>query len=314
MNQNNSSSALVVSVSPHIFSKQTTESIMRDVLIALIPAVLASFYFFGIGALKVLMVSAAGCLSTEWIFNRITKRGNTLGDYSALVTAVLFSFCLPSSLPWLMVLFGSVVSILVGKMIFGGLGYNLFNPALVGRAVLMASWPQDMTSWHGPGNAFLGAVDAVTQATPLAGFKMKVYTAGYWDLFIGNCGGCLGETSALALLIGGLYLIIRNVISVRIPLSFIGTVFIFSWLVKVDPVYSILAGGVFLGAFFMATDYVTSPITSKGKIIFGIGCGLLTVLIRKYGGFPEGVCYAVLFMNGLVPVIDKFTQPKPFGG
>ncbi|MFH1283296.1 MAG: RnfABCDGE type electron transport complex subunit D [bacterium] len=309
--QQKDSNILIVDTSPHIFIGQTTESIMRDVVIALIPAAVASFFFFGIGALIVLTVSIIGCLGTEWIFCLITKRPNTLKDTSALVTALLFAFCLPSSIPWPMVLFGSVVSILIGKLIFGGLGFNLFNPALVGRAVLMASWPQEMTTWPKPGKIFLGAVDTLTQATPLA--DLKGYSASYMDLFLGNCGGSLGETSALALLIGGLYLVFRGVIELKIPMTFIGTVFVFSFILKVDPIYSILAGGVFLGAIFMATDYVTSPITSKGKIIFGIGCGILTVLIRAYGGFPEGVCYAILFMNGLVPLIDKFTQPKIFG-
>ncbi len=311
----NSDKLLVMNISPHVFDRQTTRSIMRDVFIALIPAMLASFYFFGMRALLVVLVSLAGCIISEIVFKKLVKKDGPLLDGSAAVTALLFAFCVPATLPLYMVFFGACAGIIVGKMVFGGIGYNIFNPALVGRAVVMASWTQSMTTWPAQNAVFLGVYDAVTRATPLASVKlMGQYSAVYLDLFIGNVGGSLGETSALAILLGGLYLIFRNVIKPVIPLSFISAVFVASFLFGMDPLYSILAGGVFLGAFFMATDYVTSPITFKGRLIFGIACGLLTVLIRKFGGYPEGVCYAILFMNGLVPLIDKYTSPKVFGG
>lgn len=304
---------LSVSVSPHIYDKQTTGGIMRDVLIALVPAALASFYFFGMRALLVVMVSVLGCMLSEWAFQKIVKRPASLLDGSSVLTGVLLAFCLPSSIPLYMAFIGACVSIVIGKMVFGGLGHNIFNPALVGRAVLLASWPQAMTTWPVANNIFLGMYDTVAGATPLAGIKLGQYTATYWDLFIGRTGGSLGETCAVALLIGGIYLILRRVITIAIPLTYIGSVYLLSLLLGIDPLYSILSGGLFLGAFFMATDYVTSPMTSSGKIIFGLGCGLLTVMIRKFGGYPEGVCYAILFMNGLVPLIERYTQPKMFG-
>jgi len=310
---NNSSNVLVVNVSPHIYERQSTESIMRDVLIAMVPAALAGFYYFGLRALLVVLTSVSGCMISEWIFQKIARRPNTLYDGSAAVTGVLLAFCLPSTLPLYMVFAGGCVSIIAGKMVFGGLGYNIFNPALVGRAVLMASWPQDMTTWSAPGGAFPGFYDTVARATPLAGFKTGSLSSNYWDLFTGNIGGCLGETSAAAILIGGIFLMARKVIKPVIPLCFIGSVFVMSFLLKFDPVYAVLSGGVFLGAFFMATDYATSPLTTKGRIIFGVGCGIITVMIRGFGGFPEGVCYAILFMNGLVPLIDRYTKPKAFG-
>jgi len=304
---------LSVSVSPHIYDRQTTKSLMRDVLIALIPAAIASFYFFGMRALLVILVSILGCVISEWIFQKIIKKPSSILDGSSVLTGVLLAFCLPSSIPLYMVFIGACVSITIGKMVFGGLGHNIFNPALVGRAVLLASWPQAMTTWPVANNIFLGIYDTVTGATPLAGMKLGQYTATYWDLFIGRSGGSLGETCAVALLIGGFYLIARKVISITIPLTYIGSVYLLSLFLGIDPLYAILGGGLFLGAFFMATDYVTSPMTFSGKIIFGLGCGLLTVMIRKFGGYPEGVCYAILFMNGLVPLIEKYTQPKAFG-
>lgn len=304
---------LSVSVSPHIYDRQTTGGIMRDVLIALIPATLASFYFFGIRALLVILVSIIGCVISEWAFQKITKKPSAILDGSSVLTGVLLAFCLPSSIPLYMVFVGACVSIIIGKMVFGGLGHNIFNPALVGRAVLLASWPQAMTTWPVANNIFLGIYDTVAGATPLANIKIGQYTATYWGLFIGRTGGSLGETCAVALLIGGIYLIVRKVINIAIPLTYIASVYLLSLLLGIDPLYSILSGGLFLGAFFMATDYVTSPMTFSGRIIFGLGCGLLTVMIRKLGGYPEGVCYAILFMNGLVPLIERYTQPKAFG-
>jgi len=305
---------LLVTVSPHIFSGLTTRQIMRQVIFSLIPAMLASFYFFGFRAFLVVMVSVLSCLLSEEIFQRIVGKPSTISDGSAVLTGILLAFCLPSTLPLYMVFVGGFVSIIFGKMLFGGLGHNLFNPALVGRAFLLASWPQQMTTWPLPGKVFLGIYDAVASATPLAKVKLLgQYSYSYSDLFIGNVGGSLGETSALLLLIGGIYLILRKIISPLIPLTFITSVYVLSYFLGYDPLYSILAGGVFLGAFFMATDYVTSPITTKGKVIFGIGAGILTVLIRKYGGYPEGVCYAILFMNAFVPLIEIWTKQKVYG-
>jgi len=203
--------------------------------------------------------------------------------------------------------------IIVGKELFGGIGYNPFNPALVGRAILLASWPVQMTVWSKPVRVITGSIDALSQATPLAQAGENIYTAGYLDLCIGQVSGCIGETSAAALLIGAAYLFLKRIIDWRIPLSYIGTIAAMAGLLGGDILYHILAGGLILGAFFMATDYVTTPITSKGKIIFGVGCGIITMLIRLYGGFPEGVCYAILLMNALTPLIDRYTRPKEYG-
>jgi electron transport complex protein RnfD len=298
----------IVSASPHIRTEENVTVIMRDVLISLAPAFAAGVYFFGVRAIQTVFVSVVFALLSEYVSRKVMRRENTLSDLSAAVTGVLFAFVVPPGLPWWVTAAGASVSIVLGKQIFGGLGYNTFNPALVGRAVLLASWPVYMTTWLKP-------FENVTGATPLAILKMKLEAPlpGYWDMFLGNHAGSLGETSALALLIGAAYLLYRKQITLFIPLSFIGAVMALSAVFGRDPLFEILSGGIMLGAFFMATDYVTSPITPPGQLVFGIGCGLMTVLIRAQGGFPEGVCYAILIMNMLTPLIDKFVQPRKFG-
>lgn len=299
---------LIVSISPHIKGKEDISSIMFDVIIALFPALVMSIYFFGWYCLILLLISVTFCVATEFLSQKILKRAATINDLSAVITGILLVFVLPPRIPWWLVAVGAVVSILLGKQIFGGLGHNPFNPALVGRAVLLISWPQDMTTWVTP-------FDGITSASPLDIVKTGLNgpLPSYWDLFLGNRVGCLGETSTLALLIGAGYLLYKKQISWHIPVSFITTVGILSALFGRDPLFNIMSGGLILGAFFMATDIVTSPLVNKGKIFFGLGCGLLTALIRLKGGTPEGVCYAVLIMNMFVPLIDKYVKPKKFG-
>ncbi|MFH1239235.1 MAG: RnfABCDGE type electron transport complex subunit D [bacterium] len=299
---------LIVSVSPHIRVKEDTRSVMRDVIIALLPVMAAAVYLFGWYSLVLTGISIVSCLLTEFIFQKLLKRKISIGDYSAVVTGILLAFILPPTVPWWIAAVGAIVAILLGKQIFGGLGYNPFNPALVGRAILLASWPVYMTTWVRP-------FDAVTSASPLGIVKMGFDQPlpGYLDLFLGNRVGCLGETSVIALLLGGIYLLYRRQISWHIPLVYIGIVAVMSIIFKKDPLFNILAGGLILGAFFMATDMVTTPLTRNGKLIFGAGCGFLTALIRFYGGFPEGVCYAILIMNMFTPWIDRYTMPRRFG-
>ncbi|MEW6040365.1 MAG: RnfABCDGE type electron transport complex subunit D [Elusimicrobiota bacterium] len=290
---------LTLSVSPHIRSSENVTTIMRDVIIALIPAAVAGICFFGLNAALTIIVSILFCIAGEYLSVKIMRRESPLNDLSAVVTGVLFAFVLPPGMPLWVVAIGALISIIFGKMIFGGLGQNIFNPALVGRAILLASWPVFMTSWNLP-------FESTTTATPLAIVRMKLNQPlpSYWQMFIGERAGSLGETSVLALILGATYLFLRRHITWHIPFSFICLVFILSTLLKRDPLFEIMAGGVILGAFFMATDYVTSPLTRKGQLIFGAGCGLMTVLIRHWGGFPEGVCYAILIMNMVTPLID----------
>ncbi|MFH0871524.1 MAG: RnfABCDGE type electron transport complex subunit D [bacterium] len=304
---------LLVSASPHIRDTITTAEIMRDVAISLIPAGIASIYFFGYRALLVIVTCVLGSMLTEAVTRKIVNRPSSLSDGSALVTGLLLAYCLPPNCPYWICIVGAASSIVLAKELYGGLGYNLFNPALVGRAILLAAWPTQMTTWMMPRVEWLGRLDAVTGATPLTALKLRGQTAPLLDLFTGRVGGSLGETSALALLIGAAYLLLRRIIDWRIPTSFILTVFLLSAALGGDPLFAILSGGVILGAFFMATDYVTSPITPKGKIIFGLGCGAITVLIRSYGGYPEGVCYAILLMNCTTPLLEKYTQPEGYG-
>ena len=299
---------LVVSSSPHIKSPETIQSIMTDVLIALLPAALMAVFLFGFRALATMIIAMVAAMATEAI---ILRKGSFFGDGSAAVTGLLLAMTLPPAPPWWIVVIGSVVAIGVGKHIYGGLGNNIFNPALVGRAVLVVSW-----GTHVAGNVWIKPVpfgftaDAVTQASPLV-----TYNASLGDLFIGTVSGALGETSALALIIGAIWLFYRGHIDWRIPGGFIGIVFIlglfdggFSM-----GLYHVLAGGVLLGALFMATDMVTSPVTQAGKLIFGLGCGIITMAIRMFGGMPEGVTFGILLMNGLTPLIDNMTLPKKFG-
>ncbi|WP_077534247.1 RnfABCDGE type electron transport complex subunit D [Massiliimalia massiliensis] len=294
----------VVTPSPHITSNNKTSIIMRDVVIALMPALVAANVVFGIRALLVTAVCVLSCVLFEYLSRLVMKKENTISDLSAVVTGVLLAYNLPVTIPLWIAVIGSFIAIVVVKQMFGGIGQNFANPALTARIVLFASFAVHMTNWVEP-----FAVDTVSSATPL----LDIEHADTLALFLGNVPGCLGETSALALLIGGVYLVIRKVISPVIPVTYIGTVFVLSYLFGSDPVNQILAGGLMLGAIFMATDYATTPITTKGKLIFAFGCGLMTVAIRLYGAYPEGVSFSILFMNLLTPLIDRATKAKPFG-
>ncbi len=296
---------LTVSPSPHINSSATTRGIMLHVLIALMPALGVSVWVFGIRALILTLWTVVCSVGFEALCCKLRKRPLTVGDLSAAVTGVLLAFNLPSTLPLWEAAIGAFVSIAVVKQLFGGLGQNFANPAIVGRIVLMLSFTADMTHWVKP---FDSGVDAVTSATPLV-----TKEGAYLDLFLGRCGGCLGEVSAAALLVGFIYLLIVKVITPHATLGFVGTVFLFSLIAGEDPVFQILAGGVMLGAVFMATDYVTTPITPLGKIIFGVGCGIITCVIRFYANYAEGVSFSILIMNILTPYIDRFTETKPLG-
>ena len=314
---------LTISSSPHAHSPVTTQTIMRDVLIALIPAMLGSIYFFGFRSLLVTLVSAAACVFFEWGFCKIRKLHCKTYDLSAVVTGVLLAFVCPVTIPYWTIILGDFFAIVLVKMLFGGLGKNIVNPALAGRAFLF-SWPVLMSNWVKVGfdNAagLLSTADAVTAATPMSAMHQGALPEeSILDMFLGNIGGCIGETSALLLIIGFIYLLYRKVITARIPLSYIGTVAILTFLFPQGNdamswmLYNVLGGGLFLGAFFMATDYVTSPVTKKGQLIFGIGCGLFTVVIRHFGPYNEGVCYSIMVMNLFVALIDKSVKPARFG-
>lgn len=306
---------LYVSPSPHLRTARNVKMIMLDVIISLIPAIIASAVIFGVRSLMIIGVTVLSCVIAEYISRKVMKRENSIGDLSAVVTGILLAFNLPVSINPLIAVLGSIVSIVIVKQMFGGIGQNFVNPALAGRIILMVSFPTFMTTFSKPMYYLSQNSDAVTTATPLAVIKesgMGVLPSCI-DMFLGMRAGCLGETCAIALILGGIYLVIRKVIKPTIPLSFILTVFILSWLLGADPVYSVLAGGVLLGAIFMATDYTTSPLTFSGKIIFGVGCGVITVLIRQYGVLPEGVSYSIVLMNILVPHIEKLTKPRAFG-
>lgn len=295
---------------------------MRDVIIALLPASVCAVWFFGLKAAWLMATCIAAAVVTEAVCRLAMKRDNSIGDLSAVLTGLLLALNLPPDLPLWMAAVGSVFAIAVVKQVFGGLGYNPFNPALAARAFMLISFTGAMTTWSFPNGcnaaASTGAtsVDAVTCATPLALIKKGdvAQLSALWDLLFGNTGGCIGETCAIALLAGAVYLLVRRVITWHIPVSFLVTMFLFA-LCKggVPPIFHVLSGGAILGACFMATDYVTSPITAKGKIVFGVGCGLLTMCIRSGGGYPEGVSFAILIMNAVTPLINRFTQPKPFG-
>jgi electron transport complex protein RnfD len=303
---------MIVSVSPHIHSKDSTQTIMRDVLIALLPAVVASIIFFGIRALLVEVVCVATAVFFEWAFEKICKRPVTVCDLSAAVTGLILAFNLPVGIPLWQAAFGSLVAIVVVKQLFGGIGHNFANPAITARIVMFLAFSSQMATWVVPNFA---AADAVSGATPLATLA-NGGSVSVLSLFLGNVGGCLGETSALALLIGGIYLMIRKVISWHTPVAFIATVFVLS-LFKGGLTFAaaeIFAGGLFLGAIFMATDYATTPSTNSGRVVFGIGCGLITCLIRFFGSYPEGVSFSILLMNILTPYISKWTASKPLGG
>ncbi len=324
---------LTVSLSPHDYGKDSVKKIMYGVVFAMIPALVVSVYFFGLGALKVNAIAIAACVFFEWFFQKVFIKGKpTIVDGSAIVTGMLLAFNVPSNLPWWIVIIGALVAIGIGKMSFGGLGNNPFNPALVGRVFLLISFPVQMTSWPVTKVLNFALTDAETGATPLAvvkeglkngeGFStiMDSMPHSYADMLMGQMGGSLGEVSAIALLIGGLYMLFRKIITWHIPVSILGTVAIFTGILYginteayADPMFHLLTGGLLLGAIFMATDMVTSPMTPKGMLVYGVGIGVITVLIRVWGAYPEGVSFAILIMNAVVPLINNWAKPKRFG-
>jgi len=324
---------LLISPAPHLHGAEHTRRIMRDVLLALMPAVLVSLYFSGWNGLMIFAVSVLACMGIEYGIQRFMLRGSSsIGDLSALLTGVLLALNLPPSAPWWLVCIGAVVSIGIAKMTFGGLGNNLFNPALVGRVVLLVSFPVQMTNWAAKGFFATSAADAVSGATPLVlikeglakGLTMEqlssIYDLSYFEMLFGKIDGSMGEASALALLLGFAYLLVRKVIKWHIPVSILLTIAAFTGLMyaadplhNADPLFHLLTGGVLLGAIFMATDYVTSPMSTLGMWIFGIGIGVITVLIRVFGSYPEGISFAILIMNATVPLINMYCKPKRFG-
>ena len=322
---------ILVSPNPHLHSKTTTAVLMRDVVIALLPAVIVSVVFYGWKELLVLAVSVLSCILIEWSVTKyLLRKPCTIGDWSAAVTGILLALNLPSTAPWWVVLIGAIVAIGVAKMTFGGLGQNVFNPALVGRVFLLISFPTYMTHWVQPQGLF--GVDAVTGATPLGVIKeglmqgasvpdlMAAHGYSYSQMLFANIGGSAGEACAIALLVGFVYLLVRKVIKPWITLSILGTVAVVSavfWLANpmqfTDPLFNLLTGGLILGSCFMATDYVTSPMTTKGGIVFGIGIGFITLMIRYFGSYPEGVSFAILIMNSVVPLLNKWFHQKKYG-
>ena len=321
----------LVSPSPHVHAKASTTSLMRDVVIALIPALIVSFIFYGWNELLVISTSVIFCVGLEYLITRfLMKKPSTIGDLSAVVTGMLLAMNLPSSTPWWIVFIGALVAIGVAKMTFGGLGQNPFNPAITARVFLLISYPTYMTHWEIPGGLF--GADAATGATPLGVIKeglmqgstvqdlMASNGYSYGQMLFANLGGSAGEISAIALLVGFVYLLCRRVIKPYITLSIWGTVIVFSglmWLINpaqfTDPLFNLLTGGMILGSCFMATDYVTSPMSNKGGVIFGVGIGLIAMLIRYFGAYPEGVSFAILIMNATVPLINKFCHQKKYG-
>ena len=315
---------LIASSSPHIRSNENTRSIMLDVIIAMLPALVWAIYNFGFKALISVVVSVVACLFWEWLYRKLLKKPQAIGDLSAVVTGMLLAFVCPPELPWWTLVIGAFFSIVVVKQLYGGIGCNFLNPALAGRAFLLASYATWMTTWAIPQIR----PDVTSAATPMAIMKegteeafttlMSNYSIG--DMFLGKVGGSLGEVSALCLLVGGVYLLIRKVISWQIPVAYIGTVAILTLIAApagIDNVqymlYNVFGGGLMLGAIFMATDYATSPVTKPGQIIFGIGCGLLTCFIRRFGSYPEGVCYSILIMNCTTWLLDKYIRPTIYG-
>ena len=303
---------LAVSSSPHLRSGASTRRIMQEVCLALAPAGIAGIVLFGAHAAALIAASVITCVLSEFIYQKLAKEKTTIGDWSAVVTGLLLAYNLPANAPIWLAVVGGVIAIVLVKQMFGGIGSNFMNPALTARAILFVSWSSLMSSY--PQTTF--AVDATSSATPLALMGAgSVADVNLWNLVIGNCSGVLGETCKLAIIAGGVYMLIRRIIDWRIPVTFIGTVFL-CYLLKDGAemaVYQIFAGGLMLGAFFMATDYATSPVTGIGKLIMGVGCGILLFVIRAYASYPEGCSFAILFMNVVTPLIDKFTMPKPFG-
>ncbi len=305
---------LIVEPSPHIRSAMSTQKVMLNVIIAMLPALAAATVIFGLKALVLTVICCACCVLFEFLFCKVTKKPNSIHDLSAVVTGMLLAFNLPVELPVYMAVIGCFVAIVVVKMLFGGIGQNFANPAITARIVLMLSFTAAMTRWTAP-FAYLNGADAVTAATPLAAEPDAL--PSLLDMFLGVRGGCLGETCVAALLIGGVYLCVRGLITPTTPLAFIGTVAVLTLLYSGFDLnytlYQLMSGGLFLGAFFMATDYSTTPLTQKGKLFFGIGCGIFTFLIRQFASLPEGVSYSILLMNILTPYLDKISMPKPLG-
>ena len=315
---------LTVSSSPHIRGRETISDTMLDVVLALMPAAFASVYFFGQRALAVILVSVVSCVGFEALYELIARKKVTIKDYSAVVTGMLMAYTLPVTIPYPMIIIGAFVAIVITKQLFGGLGQNFMNPALIGRAFLLAAFPVHMTTWALDRVNVFGAADAITGATPLSteytGTMPSAFEAFFGQMKDGGAiGGCLGETCAAALLLGGIYLLARRVINLRIPLAYIITVAVMSYIpgknpaLQGHPLLAVLSGGVMLGAIFMATDYATSPTTRWGQLIYGVGCGAVTSVIRLFGGYPEGVTYAILLMNVLTPLLDRWTRPRVFG-
>ena len=301
---------LTVSVSPHLRTGDTAKRLMLDVVIALCPNLVASVLLFGARALLLALVCVASCVFFEWGFEKLNHRPSSIGDFSSVVTGLLLAYCLPVSLPVWQAIFGCLVAIVAVKQLFGGIGENFANPAATARIVLAIAFPSTMTAW-----ACKAFPDAVSSATPLALISQDKLSElpTFLQMFLGQHAGCLGETCGLAILLGGIYLLARGVISWHTPVAFIGTVFLMTALLGQQPVYQLLSGGLLLGAFFMATDYVTTPYSAVGKLLFGVGCGLITVLIRVYGNYPEGVSFSILLMNIVTPYLSKITVQKPFG-
>lgn len=318
---------LIVSSSPHVRTNKDTSYIMKQVVIALLPATLAALFFFRLSALNVIFFCVTGSVGAEFLCQKISKQESTIGDFSAVVTGLLLAFNVPASLPWWMCLLGAAFAIIVVKMVFGGIGNNFVNPALAARAFLLASFPVAMTLWTRTGVNWVssGNIDAYTTATPLSFLKAgsngvsSLADSGISisNMLIGNIGGCIGETSAILIILGGLYLMYKGIINYVIPTFYICTVAILMFILGgfnfTFVIYELLSGGLMLGAFFMLTDYTTSPMTKKGQIIYAVLAGLITTVIRLYGGYPEGVSYSILFVNIMTPLIDKYTKTKVFG-
>ena len=318
---------LIVSSSPHVRTNKDTSYIMKQVVIALLPATLAALFFFRLSALNVIFFCVTGSVGAEFLCQKISKQESTIGDFSAVVTGLLLAFNVPASLPWWMCLLGAAFAIIVVKMVFGGIGNNFVNPALAARAFLLASFPVAMTLWTRTGVNWVssGNIDAYTTATPLSFLKagsngvsaLADSGISISNMLIGNIGGCIGETSAVLIILGGLYLMYKGIINYVIPTFYIGTVAILMFILGgfnfTFVIYELLAGGLMLGAFFMLTDYTTSPMTKKGQIIYAVLAGLITTVIRLYGGYPEGVSYSILLVNIMTPLIDKYTKTKVFG-
>lgn len=309
----------VVTPAPHVRDKETSGKIMREVLFALTPACVMGIYFFGVRALIIILTSVAACVLFEALYQKVTKQTLTVSDCSAALTGLLLAFNLPASAPFWMPVVGAFVAVIIAKQLFGGIGQNFVNPALSGRAFLMAAYtPQMASSFSEPLDGFKNffTFDTVTSATPLINMAEEGFAparADYINSLLGMTGGCIGEVCAAALIAGGVYLLVKKIISWHIPVTFLGVSFLFILVFGNNPAYHMINGGMILGAFFMATDYATSPVTVKGRLIFGAGCGILVGVIRLYGGYPEGVCYAILLMNLAVPLIDRYTRPRVYG-